>query len=95
MDESRIKDLYEAAEIIESPSSDPNDKLYEKIIEDDWYTDDYAYVDWHDNIDLIMKKQHKATGKCDFQVANEKFLTQRLAFAFAKDNPWVEKFNHE
>lgn len=57
--------------------------------------EDHAYVEWHDNLDLIMKEQHKLTGKCDFKLASEKFLTQRLAFAFPKNNPWIQKFNKE
>ena len=85
-----FKDFYEIAETINPPSNDPNDKLYQKIIEDE-----YAYVEWNDNLDLIMKEQHKITGKCDFELSSEKFLTQRLAFAFPKDNPWIKKFNKE
>ena len=57
--------------------------------------EDHAYIEWKDNLDLIMKEQHKQTGKCDFQLARETFLTQRLAFAFHKENPWVPKFNNE
>ena len=85
-----FKDLYESAEIVNSLSNDPSDNMYEMIIKDE-----HAYVEWHDSLDLIMKERHKLTGKCDFELAAEKFLTQRLAFAFSKDNPWIEKFNKE
>ena len=86
-----FKEFYEMADTINPPpSKGSSDNLYHKIIEED-----YALVEWNDNLDLIMKAQHKITGKCDFQLSTEKFLTQRLAFAFPKDNPWIEKFNKE
>ena len=84
-------DFYAIADTLNRPSlGNQKHELYGKIIEED-----YAYVDWNDNIDLIMKEQHKLTGRCNFETSKEKFLTQRLAFAFPKNNPWVEKFNTE
>ena len=71
--------------------TDPNNKLFGKIIEEE-----HAYIELHDSLDLIMKEHHHVTaGRCDFQFAKEKFLTQRLAFAFPKDNPWAKKFNEQ
>ena len=85
-----FKDLYDDADIINPPSKDPKEGLYEKIIDGS-----YAYIEWNDNIDLIMKEQNKITGRCDFESSQETFLTQRLSFAFPKNNPWVKKFNKE
>ena len=85
-----FKNFYADADTISAPSYDADEALFQKIIDED-----YAYVEWNDNLDLIMKENHKQTGACNFEVSAERFLTQRLAFAFPKNNPWIKKFDKE
>ena len=83
-DEERFKDLLNKAEFV--PRVD--DKVFKAIVDQD-----HTYIDWETKLDLLMKKQHTQTGKCNFALAKQPIFTDNTAFAFQKGFPWLHHFN--
>ena len=55
--------------------------------------DDHILVDWKPTLDLLMKSEYAKTKKCEYTLGIGEFWTERVAMAFPRENPWIEKFN--
>ena len=45
--------------------------------------------------DLKMKREHKISSECDYELAPEDFFTERAALAVSKDMQWITAFNEQ
>ena len=66
------------------------DNIYEKI-----KFDDHALIEWKTTLDIMMKNEYSKTGVCEFSLGLEEFFTERVAIAFPRENPWIDRFNHQ
>ena len=55
--------------------------------------DDHILIDWKPTLDLLMKSEYAKTKKCEYTLGIGEFWTERVAMAFPRENPWIEKFN--
>ena len=42
-----------------------------------------------------MKREHKISSECDYELAPEDFFTERAALAVSKDMQWITAFNEQ
>ena len=53
----------------------------------------HVFIDWKSRLEIMMKDQYQKTKMCDFALAKEEFFSERVALAFPRGSPWIEKFN--
>lgn len=55
--------------------------------------DQHALIEWKSTLITMMKNEYAETGKCEYFLGLEEIFLERVAFAFKKNDPWIEEFN--
>lgn len=55
----------------------------------------HVLIDWRSSLMFLMKSDFAATGKCNFHLGLEKFISEDLAMMVSDDSPYLRMINKE